>query len=254
MSSHKIPLLALLTILVVAVMIQITNALDADPSGVRLITNGSSTTFNGSVYSPATALAEAGNITQLTIDAVGPTRSWTGFYGEISGEIVLEDANGNRMYNWSDTSITGELYASRASSINWSNASCFVDGGSVNYTGENSFYDMNYFDADNINSTFTQTDHDEFFIADRSVTGCPTIYTHVSDEAQNEEFVEVLLHDETTANAAIYVALIENKDNGNNTAVVGFDGSTHDFQMIVPENGTASNSVTTTYYFWISVA
>ena len=61
-----------------------------------------------------------------------------------------------------------------------------------------------------------------------------------------------LLEDETN-NEAIYGTFIENRDAGNTTDVVGFDGNTHDFQFMVPENGTNNNVVTTTYYFWAVV-
>ena len=41
--------------------------------------------------------AEAGNITELTIDDRRTTQAWQGYYGNITGTITLDDANNYTM-------------------------------------------------------------------------------------------------------------------------------------------------------------
>jgi len=53
-----------------------------------------------------------------------------------------------------------------------------------------------------------------------------------------------------TNNVTVFVTIIENKNDGNTTDPLGFDDAQHDFQIMVPENGTNSNNVVTVYNFW----
>ncbi|MBU0665927.1 MAG: hypothetical protein ABIC91_02590 [Nanoarchaeota archaeon] len=251
MSSRKVLLLGVLILVTIGILLQVVNAADDQPSGVRDITKGASTYFNGSNYNPGSVYAEAGNITEITIDGIGGTKFWQGYYGEITGEIVLEDANGNRMYNWSDAEPQGEIYASRAGAISWANVSCLDNSDDVTWASENVFYDMTNPDSDNMNETFVYDDHPTIYFGDRAVTGCNNTWLFVSDAAQTTRFVEIALEDEETADTSIFGTIIENRDNGAQSDVTGFDGSTHDFQLMVPENGTANNVETTQYYFWV---
>jgi len=66
-------------------------------------------------------------------------------------------------------------------------------------------------------------------------------------------FQEVLLT-VNNSQAVIYTAIIENKDN-RNEPVMGFDNATHDFEMIVGDDGHAGpkQDTTTTYYFYVEL-
>lgn len=249
MSSRKITLIGVLILLTISVVFQITTALDTDPAGIRNVTHGDSSTFNGSLYAPDSTEAEAGNITELTLDAIGPTRFWQGYYGEITGEIVLEDGNGNTLYNWSDTEPQGQVFASIGSTITWTDVTCIDGSGDITPAQQETLYDMASDDADGITETFIYSNHPSFYIGENLMTGCNTTWTHVNSETQTERFPMVLLEDDTN-DEAIFATFIENRDDGNHTDPIGFDGVSHDFQFMVPENGTFNNAVTTTYYFW----
>src|SRR4030042_6405258 len=56
--------------------------------------------------------AIAGNITSMDVTGFSVTQSWQGYFGNVTGVITLEDNSGNVMYNWSEASPEGEIYAS----------------------------------------------------------------------------------------------------------------------------------------------
>jgi len=252
MSSRKTALLSVLVIMVVGILFQLAIALETDPAGVETITRGVSTTFNASLYNPANTTAEAGNITQLTLSAIGPTRFWQGYYGEITGEIVLEDANGNTLYNWSDTEPQGQIFASIGNTIDWLNVACLDAADEVTWTQQETLYDMAGDDSDGITETFTQNNHPDFYIGENFISGCNTTWTFVNSLTQTARFPMVILEDDTN-DVAVFATFIENRDNGNSTDVLGFDNVAHDFQFMVPENGTDNNADLTTYSFWATI-
>lgn len=249
MSSRKIALLGVLVIMTIGIVFQVTKALSDDPAGVKSIVIGSTSSFNGSLYLPGNITAQAGNITNIQLTAVGPTQFWQGYYGEITGEIVLEDASGNTLYNWSDTEPQGQIFAAISSNISWVNVTCMDDTGDVTLATEEAFYGMTSADADGITETFTFNNHPSFTISGNTISGCNTSWTFDDNGSQQLRFPMILLEDDEN-NFGIYATFIENRDTGNLTDVTGFDGATHDFQFMVPENGTNNNVVLTTYYFW----
>jgi hypothetical protein len=67
-------------------------------------------------------------------------------------------------------------------------------------------------------------------------------------------YQEVLLavnHSQTI----IYTTIIENDILGNSTDPIGYDNNTHDFQMIVGDDGHVGPNLdtTTTYYFYVEL-
>jgi hypothetical protein len=56
----------------------------------------------------------------------------------------------------------------------------------------------------------------------------------------------VLLHDDSNNNGIVYASII-------NDSVKGFDGATHDFQLLVAENENTGSIGTTPYYFWVEL-
>lgn len=251
--NTKITIVVLLMGLFAVGVINTARAVDTDPAPPQTINELLFETFNASLYGDISIEAEAGNVTALTIFGVSQTIHWQGYYGNITATIVLEDAQGNTLYNWSAAEPQGEIYAARNTSITWDNVGCFVNAGTHTYELEEIEVDIEVVDADGINDTFNETNHPTFYLGSDSITGCPTSWTFVNDDAQQARFAQVLLEDDA-AGIAIYTTLIENRDDGNATDVVGFDGGFHDFQLMVPENGTLGNDASTTYYFWVQLS
>lgn len=213
----------------------------AQPSGATLTPGVSG---RAPEASPGSLAVQAGNVTELNISGTSVTQSWAGFYGNVSGNIVLEDANGNKFYDWTAASPQGEVYAARVNSINWANVRC---ANSTEIANENSNLNMGS-SADNITNTFSSTNHPEFYVGsvDIAANTCKSTNPYVNGAAQTSDFYNVLLSD--GSGNIIYTSILDpNK--------VGFDGRTHDFELLVGEDGHgAAAGTTTTYYFWVELS
>ncbi|MEM0230813.1 MAG: hypothetical protein QXW00_03220 [Candidatus Woesearchaeota archaeon] len=187
--------------------------------------------------------ALAGNVTELSISAVAVTNIWQGYYGNITGTIVLDNANNKTMYSWNDMSPSGEIYAVRTSnSVNWASISC---ANTTHIAEEEAALNIQPNEKDGIDETFNQTVATDFYVGTTHITSCDHAqYLYENDApATSNNFLELLLHD---GNYVIYTALI-NQDK------LGFDGATHDFQLMVPEDGHNGDTSATMYYFYVEL-
>ncbi|MBU0756680.1 MAG: hypothetical protein KKF44_01325 [Nanoarchaeota archaeon] len=242
---------------VFAVVAMVALAADDDvPAPLEELTRGTNERFNDSQFTAAQVNAEAGNVTQLTLYGHSVTKRWQGYYGDITGTITLDDAQNWTMYDWYVAEPKGEIYAiANTSGVTptWSTVECF------NYTSNLAtwefFYNMTWNDVDGINETFNYTTHPEFSVGTYNISAntCPSTYTYMNDNKQTDKFVEVLL--QTDSDDLVYMTIIENDDQANNTGILGFDNTDHDFQMLVAEDGTSGNGNDdyTTYWFYIDL-
>lgn len=185
--------------------------------------------------------AIAGNVSEINIEGTSTTQSWQGYFGNVTGTIQLADSSDNVLYNWSLASPEGEIYASNSSSITWSSVDCFDVA--TNGAGLEADYNIASDDVDGVNETFNLNNHAAFFTNSIEFTSGECNNTQLFNNGGVGTFDEVLLTDGTNT---IFAALLEED-------VVGFDGSPHDFQMIVLEDGHATDVATTTYYFWVEL-
>ena len=182
--------------------------------------------------SVGTIAATGGNATELNATAETQTAAWQGFFGEVLGNITLADASGDKLYAW--LSITsGTVFTSRDNAIDFSSIAaqndCTIDEA---LTGIGS---------DRANSTFTPSDNNVLIVAGTTIaanSSCTT-HTYINNATQSSNFEEIILTDDG-GTTAVYATRIEED-------LVGFDGLTHDFQMIVPDY---TNTTTSTYYFY----
>ncbi|MEM0465076.1 MAG: hypothetical protein QXW97_00040 [Candidatus Pacearchaeota archaeon] len=207
--------------------------------------------------------AFAGNVTEINIFGYSTTQSWQGYYGNVSGTIELTDGNNKTLYNWSVISPKGEVYASNHSSVVWTSIQCFnftangtlceedsENGGGTSQCGFNESqleeqWGINYSsDVDGVNETFNRRDHAEFYTngLQFSQGECPN--TKLFNSSGHGLFDVVLLWS-PQSNATVFTSLLLN--NGD-----GFDGKTHDFEMIVLENGHGNTAIST-YYFYVEL-
>ncbi len=195
--------------------------------------------------------ALAGNVTELSISTIQITQGWQGYYGNVTGTIVLDDASNNTLYSWNFVKIAGEVYASRNHSIDWSSGNIVcADAGNVSIENSIIFPGSAADDSDNITNTFTQTTHPAFNVGSNSFSANQCTYslsTYVDDAADAARtFNETLLYSKTTG-GIIYTAILNDNGNGFKTGA-----DSYDFQMLVGEDGH-SNSATTTYYFYVEL-
>lgn len=233
-----------------------------DPVPPVNVTVGSSGSHLGASSGFAVPAA-AGNITALTISHTQTSQFWQGYYGNITGDIVLDDSSNNTLFSWALANPSGEIYASNSSSgINWGNVTCvnltngtsFDTHGSskINRTSIQGAYNLTDQDAENLTSTFNTTFSGTLTVSTVTITTadqCPQLTTYVDGAWQQNSFKEVLLFDNESA--LLFTSILqENTDgfqSGSNDAV--------DFQMMVLEDGTAGGPdiSTTTYYFYVEL-
>ncbi len=212
--------------------------------------------------------AQAGNVTYLEIFGYSITQTWQGYFGNVTGTIMLGDAQRNIMYNWSLASPSGEVFASTNSSIFWTNIQCFNftatgiytdesgSGGTTNLHGtnitilENSF-NINETDVDGVDETFELIGagtHNNFYVGTKQFNEgeCPNtrIFSN-SGEGEDNKFEEVLLYEPVTT-SIVFTSLLNDDESG-------FDSATHDFEMLVLEDGHNTDTQATDYYFYVEL-
>ena len=212
--------------------------------------------------------AVAGNVTEVNLNGYSSTQSWQGYYGNVTGTIQLSDGGNNVLYNWSDTNPKGEIYSSTISNVDWTNIQCFnftakgTFESDVSNRGGTSQYGLNltqlqdnfsipYDAVDSVNKTFNLNgsgNHATFYTNNFEFSDgtCQStrLYTNLG-QGVSGKFEEVLLYD-PTSRGVVYTSLL-------NQDILGFDNRSHDFEMIVPEDGHGTDTATTTYYFYMEL-
>ena len=235
---NRINTISLVTLLVIASF----GLVLATPNGANAVTEEASSTAGPTSAQSHDALA--GNVTELTVYGDSVTLSWQGYFGNVSGAIRLADSSGDPMYNWSIASPSGEVFASTASSITWSSIECFnwtADGAALETT-----FNIND-SADGVNETFSDSNlHSQFYVGSTNFIANACMSTYIFDSSGTStsgSFEEVLLHDGTNA---VFASLLEDD-------LSGFDSKSHDFEMLVLEDGHDGDSSTTPYFFYIEL-
>lgn len=94
------------------------------PLALAAITGADVTVGISETYSPTvtqTVQGQAGNVTEVNVSSVQVTDKWVGFWGHVSGSIVLADANGNYFYQWTVSDPSGGVvYVTNATVSDWS--------------------------------------------------------------------------------------------------------------------------------------
>jgi hypothetical protein len=221
----------LLILLAMAILSLAVVSADPDPLGADITPGVSSRGADPDIHS---VNAQAGNVTQLDIDQTRITDIWQGFFGNVSGQIVLENAAGNNFYDWSYTKVTGEIYATRNVVQDWTTVNCT---NSTQWETEESTLNIPSYATDGINETYNSTLHPSFMVGNRIIHGCQSTRPYNSSGMPGE-FWNILLNSNSTT--TVYTALLADNSNG-------FDSTTVDFEILVPTDKDTGKS---TYYFY----
>lgn len=190
---------------------------------------------------PVTSLnASGGNYTYIILNTTSQTFRWNAFVGNITGFLGLGDQNNRSLYKWTINRAKGEIYATRQSTIvDWVNIQC---ANSTNINNEENDLSINNTDVDSINRTFFQRDHKSFIASAVyfEQNECLAIKTFSNIGDQDSYFEEVLLYG---GQKILYAVLLEND-------IVGFNGKTYDFQMILPNTAMNGSNSRTSYQFY----
>jgi hypothetical protein len=232
------------------------------PSGAQLTPGANQT---APVDPPSRISAFAGNVTGVNVFGYTTTLTWQGYFGNITGVIQLTDNLNNTMYNWSQLNPRGEVYASNETGVIWTNIQCFnftangsicttedyTNRGGTSRCGSNETllerdYNINWTsDVDGVNETFNRLDHRLFYTNNLqfSLGECPN--TKIYNDTGLGYFDEVLMWSPDSS-AVVFASLI--LDNS-----MGFDSATHDFEMMVLDDGHGTNLGITTYYMYVEL-
>jgi len=251
MARNERHIAALVLVAVIALAIGATFAI-ADPLAPTTLTQTTSSARNISALPAQSVEARGGNVTEVNINALTQTRVWQGYYGNIAGEITLDNANNFTFYNWTAAEPRGQIYATLNTSIAWTGVTCFNfsnDSAAFHLTIEN-YYGITAPDVDGVNETYTATNHPAFQVGARTMSDCPTTYIFRDDAAQTADFINVLLFDPTLNDTGwIYTTVIENRSTatGSPQDLTCYNGQDCDFQILVNEDGHGTNTLTTTW-------
>lgn len=230
----------------------------------------------------ASIAAYAGNVTHLNVAGSTVTQTWQGYVGNVSGTITLDDSSGNTLYDWTLADPEGEIYATYTPYVDWTTGFVTCWNWSDQSAGDSNALTLGELegwdttnaptnvatlglatdDVDGVNETFSvpgASAHSSFYVAGKYIDGtagvsCPLakLYnsTSTTGTAASAPFEQVLLQYNGTASinsgGVIYTSIL--KDD-----IVGYDGTTWDFEMIVGEDGHSGNTATTTYYFYVEL-
>lgn len=130
------------------------------PAGPNVLTNLTEQRLG--TFGAKSDEAVAGNITELSIDSWSITRTWQGYYGNVSGTIALADQNNFTLYDWANTNPNGRIYAARVNNVDWPTIACAskdeldADEAQFSFTNEtdrNGNYPLDRPNATFVNST-----------------------------------------------------------------------------------------------------
>lgn len=216
----------------------------AAPAGPSNVTNLGSSRY--SAANAANVTAVAGNVTELNFIANTVTQTWQGYYGNVTGKIVLGNSNNNSMYDWNLSSPSGQIYATRTASVPlWTSMRC---ANQTEINSEDNILGVNQsVDQDSVNKTFINTtSFNSFYVGGININNtqnCRAVQLYNASGVSSANFAEVLLSD---TSSMIYTGLITNP-------ALGFDNRTHQFEMMVGENGHQGDSSVTSYYFYLEL-
>lgn len=215
------------------------------PDGATVLTNVSAST-KGAVTAESDT-AQGGYITGLNLTVEQSTAKWQGYFGNITGSIVLEDSSGNEMFNWGDAVAGGgEVFATTSDSApTWSAVNSVTNAELIHGTnGINALWSWETTQTDDADATFSTTD--TVTVAGTEITG--TVATAANAILPSGQSWQTLVITDTADISAktdyIFIGII----NDNHEA---FDTTSKDYQMIVPTADTPAAS--DTYYFYVEL-
>lgn len=214
-------------------------------ASVFALPGGPVVTSNSTDVGPTNAAVfrndSGGTITTVKLNFTQQNLRWKAYVGNVSGRYVLQDSANYSIYDWTFSSNSGEVYATRASSVTWSAIACSTP---AQIATEETAINQASGNSDTITATFDAKLHSAFAVGTVNIDAdsCNSTATNVNGAAQTAVFQEVLLHDQATA--FVYTTLLDYNTTGYNTL-------RYDFQMIVPEDEVTAGN--TGYYFYVEL-
>jgi len=184
----------------------------------------------------ANVTTEGGNVTELNLSSNISTERWAGFWGNVSGQIVLAPNTTAIFYTWTwNSSNGGEVCAVAASSgFNWASLSAVANTVIDSVWGFGAA-------TDNATKTFNET------CASITINNQTVSSTAGSLTGQRVDFKTCAIADSGSPTAKSDIAFCVPIKNAGNL----FNGQTGDYELIAPTD--AGPTATETYYFWLEL-
>lgn len=225
-------------LLLVTTVLAVTNPQGASWSRLSNTTKGAASATQIATY--------GGNISGLNLATHTQTEKWAGYFGNVEGNLTLDDSDGDTMYQWALDSVSGEVLAtSNGTTPTWSalvnQTDCTLLEATVTGTGE-----------DKESATFaTGTLSGTFIVAGRDLSKATSCGTQTYNVTETGAWDEVIVSD-AAGSLNIFTTFIANNSAQNDGSNGGcFNGQTCDYQIILPENG--SNTIPTNYFFYVEI-
>lgn len=219
----------------------------ADPEG-GTVTYKSNTTK--AVTSATYREDPKGTITTITISSIQQNIKWKAYIGNVTGTLVLRDADDYSIYEWTAlASPNGEVFMTRNSTVDWSTVQC---ANTTDVQAEQAKLGHGVSASDNIINTFSSTAHASMDIAGLTISNgtCKSAFTWINNTAQtpsqNAKFQEVLLMDASFR--IVYSTIINQNTGGYRNESGVYDKN--DFQAILPDYTSVTNA---RYYFYVEI-
>jgi len=224
----------------------------AAPTGPESITNISTERRVNFTSSPFSISAGFGNITKMFVNVTKLTSFWSGFYGNISGRITLDDLNNFTFYDWASVnlSVKGNVFAANETVSNWAQVACVnLTGNGTGHSGgtlwlNETILESTYGMTDTTSEGFGETfaSRNRIVIDALTITDCPATYAYTNDSQQSLRWNQTLLSVNNT-HTLIFASSIEDNQ-------VGYNNQSVDFQILVADKNTAGP---TNYLFYIEL-
>ncbi|MDN5328166.1 MAG: hypothetical protein PWP03_804 [Candidatus Woesearchaeota archaeon] len=211
------------------------NVFAATPGGAQVTDNGENTYTPAS---PQTVDVNAGAIRNADLTAEMSTYRWAGLFGNASGTIVLASGSGlsaNKMFEWSANATL--VFASTAGSVTWSSLAAATEAQVTT-----AFSHLNS-GSDSYANTFTGSEAlTTQTVAAGSIASAP--YAITKDDTASDYWKTYALYDGANV---VFAGLVVPA--GHNS----YNGTLSQYQMILPEDGTNTDSNPTTYNVWLEL-
>ena len=189
------------------------------------VTLGSSGQITESPLLPGDVTAQGGNVTRVDLKSNITTTKWQGFYGNVSGNVVL-GLGVNALYDFGSSLVTA-VYAAQDASFDWAN----LDD-TTSAQVDTAFGFTTAGDVDQAVDIFSET----IDIEGSAIRPATTL--------EDGNFMSYLVDDGNNAVPGDFAFGAEVQ----NTPATGFDGSNLQYELLVPVQ-----SATPTYYFFMTI-
>jgi hypothetical protein len=190
-------------------------------------------------YTPVAAAAvitEGGNVTNLDLRSNVSTEKWAGFYGNVSGGIVLAQASGGSMfYTWAWTpAYGGEVCALADNSFDWANVA------SVTASAIDAAWGFLGTETDDAAATFDEN-------CNINIAGTAVANTNATTTGSGADTFQTCALSDTAVPAKGDLAFCVKIQNAGTL----FNTATGDYELLTAANATAGEFEN--YNFWLEL-